>query len=292
MSMFPGDSDGDLLGGRLCDPTRRMVPISVLVDNPDALSQTLACRVNDRALTLLVSRYNNFTGTVVECERQAGLVRCDPQSSPQVVTAMNTLVSEENKSGQMETVETASLLSSRGDTMKVSFPGLLGWKLTEETKVPLTDGVSWKYGVDVAWGDKAENPNNPVVRNVRPFDLVRQDFQYAPGQKVGIAVYSREGATAESAEAEGVSEERIRAIFGNPNEVIVYTGSIIAVGPKHIEFDVNTFFGCTGAIIFLLDKNQPTDSVKKEDHGKAIAVNAGSCDELVNNVGFKLYRNP
>jgi len=77
-------------------------------------------------------------------------------------------------------------------------------------------------------------------------------------------------------------------IYGLPNEVNLYTGKIAHVGEQHIEYDVNTFTGCSGAIVFLLDKDQPS-SVQSCDHGKAIAVHAGSHPFLPNrNFGFQI----
>ena len=59
----------------------------------------------------------------------------------------------------------------------------------------------------------------------------------------------------------------------------------------HIKYDINSFAGCSGAVVFLLDVNQP-GSVREDDHGKAIAIHAGAHPTLVNrNLGLKLKEN-
>jgi hypothetical protein len=65
------------------------------------------------------------------------------------------------------------------------------------------------------------------------------------------------------------------------------------VGEHHIEYDVNSFKGCSGAIVFLLDTDQPNDSgVTVKDYGTAIAVHAGGHPYKVKNIGFKLSAKP
>jgi hypothetical protein len=70
------------------------------------------------------------------------------------------------------------------------------------------------------------------------------------------------------------SPEQIAPVFGKPaEEVNIYTGAITFVGANHIEYDMNSFIGCAGAAVFLLDQDQP-DSVKHCDHDNAIAIHA------------------
>jgi V8-like Glu-specific endopeptidase len=57
----------------------------------------------------------------------------------------------------------------------------------------------------------------------------------------------------------------------------VHTGTILGVAEDESYFshDINTYKGCSGAIVFLLDQNQP-DHVRSRDHGKAIAIHGGA----------------
>lgn len=87
-----------------------------------------------------------------------------------------------------------------------------------------------------------------------------------------------------------IDEEKLAKLYGKPNVPNIYTGTIKAVGEgsNHIEYDLNTFTGCAGAIVFLLDKHQP-ESVDPSDFGKAIAVHAGAHPAAVDrNIGFLL----
>ena len=72
-----------------------------------------------------------------------------------------------------------------------------------------------------------------------------------------------------------ISESDIEQIYGQLGKVNVYTGEIIYVGEKHIEYSINAFTGCSGAVVFLLDRGQPP-SVGPSNWGRAIAVHSGA----------------
>jgi hypothetical protein len=48
--------------------------------------------------------------------------------------------------------------------------------------------------------------------------------------------------------------EDIKNIFSKPGVVNIYTGKLLCVGTRHIEYDINSFTGCSGAVVFLLDE--------------------------------------
>jgi V8-like Glu-specific endopeptidase len=56
---------------------------------------------------------------------------------------------------------------------------------------------------------------------------------------------------------------------------------------RHLEYNINTFAGCSGATVFLLDKKQ-LSLVQPNDYGKAIAVHAGYKRALRSNIGLKI----
>lgn len=85
-----------------------------------------------------------------------------------------------------------------------------------------------------------------------------------------------------------VTAADLEKLFGPAGAITIYTGKITFVGDHHIEYSVNSFKGCSGAIVFLLNYDQPEESVKKSDYGKAIAVHAGFATSLGTNLGFKL----
>jgi len=60
----------------------------------------------------------------------------------------------------------------------------------------------------------------------------------------------------------------------------------------HIEYDINSFTGCSGGIVFLTDEGQP-DSVDSCDIGKAVAIHSGSHPVIGDrNFGFIINRHP
>ena len=89
-----------------------------------------------------------------------------------------------------------------------------------------------------------------------------------------------------------MDETEIKRIYGEHGQVNIYTGIILYVGMNHIEYDINGFTGCSGAIVFLTDVSQP-NSVDSCDVGMAVAIHSGShpflCDR---NFGFIISRHP
>jgi hypothetical protein len=72
------------------------------------------------------------------------------------------------------------------------------------------------------------------------------------------------------------------------NSVTIYTGKISYVGEHHIEYDINTYRGCSGAIVFLLEHNEQPPTVEERDSGKAIDGHAGFKYILSTNIGIQL----
>jgi len=64
-------------------------------------------------------------------------------------------------------------------------------------------------------------------------------------------------------------------IYGEPNWVNIYTETITYVGTDYIKYTLNSCTGCSGAVVFLLDQNQPA-SVQQSDLGRAVAIHSGS----------------
>ena len=128
--------------------------------------------------------------------------------------------------------------------------------------------------------------------------LVRPDFKLEEKQKVGIAVVfsKRSKPTPVSVAGSGEDAKKIgttalERIYGAPNEVNIYTGEITRVYGDHIEYDLNSFTGCSGATVFLLDRDQPS-SVQPCDYGCAVAVHAGSHPVLTSrNIGFIMRKH-
>jgi hypothetical protein len=166
--------------------------------------------------------------------------------------------------------------------------------------LPLRNDAIWKSGIDISWGQKitvedlGQNRYDHMSKNIGKFEMVDADFEYIAGQMVSFAIYSPWiVATWENAvrgsdfETDNVTEAELAKLFGSAGSITIYTGKISFVGEHHIEYSVNSFKGCSGAIVFLLNYDLP-ESVEVSDHGKAIAVHAGFSTVLGTNLGFKL----
>ncbi|KAL3908894.1 MAG: hypothetical protein SGILL_008308, partial [Bacillariaceae sp.] len=153
----------------------------------------------------------------------------------------------------------------------------------------------WPYGIDIAVGPLTDMVTTGATSEFASFGAVRRSFRLEVGQKVGIAVIftikskpTKFSVAGVGEREKNISEDKLQKLYGVPNEVNIYTGTITYVGEHHIEYDMNTFTGCSGAIVFLLDRNQPK-SVQQCDYGKAVAVHGGSHPFIVaRNLGFIL----
>jgi hypothetical protein len=88
-------------------------------------------------------------------------------------------------------------------------------------------------------------------------------------------------------------------LFGEKSRPCIYTGKIVRVSLdcKTFEHNNNTFKGCAGAVIFLLDKNQPDVLATRTTLGQslcgaAIGIHVGApADKIAGsnvNIGFVL----
>jgi hypothetical protein len=183
----------------------------------------------------------------------------------------------------------------------------LGWQPSQADELDIREGEEGSrtaltlWGLDISTGKEISTPKPPLTDPGYAFDLVRTTFKLETEQRVGIAVNFRREAkpTATSIKGAGpdvlrptLCEQQIEDIYGKPDYVNIYTGKITYVGKDHIEYTCNTFTGCSGAIVFLLDQAQP-NSVQRCDWGKAVAVHAGSHPFLpARNFGFKIRSHP
>lgn len=135
------------------------------------------------------------------------------------------------------------------------------------------------------------------TKKPRLFDLVSSDFRLRVGHNVGIVVYRTFAITKEHAGIYSTAQVDLEATFGPPGSVCIYTGQVTEVSANGKTFchDINTFAGCSGAVVFLLDQ-QPENLGHDEDDiqelkGKAVGVHVGGLD-YDNNFAFLLnYTN-
>ncbi|CAB9512893.1 expressed unknown protein [Seminavis robusta] len=162
---------------------------------------------------------------------------------------------------------------SSGDAMEINFPN------TSEGR------FSWKYGCDITSGDVIRKKFLPQTDRNISFEAVGSSFEYKIGQKIGMAVYrnyefdftSHDIYANHDWDKNKLSQDDILRLFGKDYSVSIYTGEITGISTDGEVFrhDINTFRGCSGAIVFLLDKNQD-GLVEDQYFGKAIGVHAGA----------------
>lgn len=162
----------------------------------------------------------------------------------------------------------------RAAAKRISFPG--------------ANSFSWKYGFDMTTGDLIRKATMAETDPNLSFEAVGSSFEYKVGQKIGVAVYRNyefdftndDIYTNNGWKKEDFPKDDIMRIFGEDFAVSIYTGEITAVSPDKEVFrhSINTFRGCSGAIVFLLDKKQ--DGLVEEKYwGKAIGVHVGAFEE-------------
>jgi hypothetical protein len=117
---------------------------------------------------------------------------------------------------------------------------------------------------------------------------------YPPTTKVAMAIYTTVEPESDENNRSHFTSDTLRKCFGYAEHINIYTGEIVGVYENHIEHNINTYSGFSGAAIFLLDN--PTlqhQSVKKEDYGKVIAIHVGCAQNLEDvNIALKIGRVP
>jgi len=243
---------------------------------------------------------------------QAGIIRNPNTGELRFATCKHNLATAENDDGELEyCLEPHECVLADGASAHMNLPHT-GWARTPRHAVELRDGVRWSYGFDIALGPivneqtAQENwPNrsiradflNRLLKKTRSFDVVDENFSYHAGLKIGIIVNNPgvgeeafsevgglEGIEVEETYAtvtKGLKETKIAAVCGDKDVVMIYTGHITLVGNEHIEYKINTYKGCSGAMVIVMERDHP-------DFGKVLAVHAGYKPALRTNLGFKL----
>jgi hypothetical protein len=292
--------------GRVLDIHKRTLALGrAFVDSPDLISVELANAVTNKAFKLLI-RCRRGKETLM-FEGQVGYIRGEPLGVIEIetndrevfdhrfvaipMTALHNVTNQPDTiSGALIEVLSADVVWSQIQRLNFTMFEKLGTPFGPS--VELRNNMVWKHGIDIAWGERVDDKAREVTSGQHVFQKVRDDFEYQLGQCVGIAVCSEVGATPQSAEAPaGTEEALIGMIYGAADRVNIYAGRITFVGERHIEYDFNTFGGCSGAVVFLTDKGHAVgSSVRQGDIGHAIAVHySGSCSWDAN-FGFKILQ--
>jgi hypothetical protein len=137
---------------------------------------------------------------------------------------------------------------------------------------------------DISFGDTITDPSNVLTKASRLFEKLPDTFRLREGHRIGALVYRTFDITHQDAMAP-LNTDLVQ-VYGQKFQVCIYTGQVTEISANGRTFchNINTFKGCSGAIIFLLDRNQ-SDDVAAEFHGRAVGINAGGLD-VDNNLGF------
>lgn len=154
------------------------------------------------------------------------------------------------------------------------------------------DTLIWKSH-DIARGETISDASKEITQKRLSFEKIPDTLPITVGMKVGIVVFRTFDITSADTGV-SLSETDLKKLFGEKNSVCVFTGEITEVHDNQygsFEHSINSYRGCSGAIIFLLDKNQPTEEVLSHK-GKAIGVHVGGKPLSVGgpraNVGFRI----
>lgn len=195
----------------------------------------------------------------------------------------------------------------------------------------LTEISTWKHGWDVTTGPVIDFPseNQTSWRKVKTryrspwykpwqrqvaylscsasilqeamLEMARPDFPYQVGQCVAMVVSSvglTETATPNNVnsiwtnETDRLSQHQCDIIYGPSGVISIYTGKITKVHDHYLEHDINTYEGCSGGLLVLLDCQDQLTSVLKGDLDKAIALHVGYDDFAASNIALKINKGP
>lgn len=142
--------------------------------------------------------------------------------------------------------------------------------------------ILWRAD-DISFGNTIRDPTSALTKASRLFEKTPVTFTLSAGDRIGVLVYRMFDITHEDAKAPLNTD--LLQVYGEKFQVCIYTGEVTEVSENGKTFchDANTFRGCSGAIIFLLDQNQSVDAA--EYRGKAVGINAGGLD-VNSNLGF------
>eukprot|EP01006_Ploeotia_vitrea_P017776 TRINITY_DN49012_c0_g1_i1.p1 TRINITY_DN49012_c0_g1~~TRINITY_DN49012_c0_g1_i1.p1 ORF type:complete len:298 (-),score=-3.79 TRINITY_DN49012_c0_g1_i1:189-1082(-) len=162
----------------------------------------------------------------------------------------------------------------------------------------LANTVTLKTGDDLSKSDKLELPVPTRIEATNPIltdkTLQKATIQLNPGMKVAIVVYRTWDFDDPEVDCgEKLDTEALKRDYGEKNQVAVLCGEITAVHDEVIEYNINTFEGCSGAAIVLLEgaEKGKVIGVHSEGYKKEVLVGEGdneTFEPVITNFGFRL----
>lgn len=182
----------------------------------------------------------------------------------------------------------ASIQFPETGAMDVTMPDG-GCNLTDYIEVrPATEDVAAIHTQDddISFGANERTAAHTVTKMPFLFVQAPRTFELKRGHRIGMAVYRLHDIDHEDAEAPTSID--LVARYGPRQQACIYTGEVteISANGKTFGHDINTFEGCSGAVIFLLDEGQP-DDLDSDLYGLAVGIHSGGLD-ISNNFAFKL----
>lgn len=278
------------------------------VDCPEAISRPMVQSVADKACQLLTT-FTDIHGEILRYRGQAGFLRGDKLSpTPEAAAAKRpkkgTVSFEHHASYECTPVTSRHNIASEDQEQyknaEITFcSGISGFLTFQDGGCGISnrhlelraasedeDAVMWEANDWVA-GNKIDDPQSSLTKKPLQFVQAPNDFELQAGQKIGICVYRTFDITNKDATAPSATP--MEEIYGSKNRVCIYTGKVALISDngETFEHDINTFKGCSGAVIFLLDTDQP-ESMDSAVFGMAVGIHVGGLTDSPCNVGFKL----
>lgn len=286
---------------KLLNPHRQLVQVcaSSNIKSDDRfgiISRRVGIELQKSAMCLAIQCWNTNTKRFVVYEGQSTILRSPIGKHLWFCTVKQNLISGENEREEFEQCWSHSVFLAKNENRrqraaKITFSGM-GLTANEDSQIYLRDGETWIAGLDIAFGPLAKIQRSlhskglpQLINHAAPLDTVGRDFVYKVGMKVAILVYSNDGPSRQK--VLGLKDPtKVPFYYGRAKDTLILTGAITYVGEMHVEYDVNSFAGCSGAAVILLEKEHP-------GFMKAIAVHAGFRDYPNGsgaNVGFKVTK--
>ena len=117
------------------------------------------------------------------------------------------------------------------------------------------------------------------------FRAVPLEYHYSVGTQVAMAIFTKQMATIQNSRMPDDVNVKLADVYGAADELNVYTGAITQVGEQFFAHSINSYSGCSGAVVFLLDG---------EYAGHCIGVHIGSPPEIEPpvNLAIKIHESP
>ena len=298
--------------------SQRVAGISnVGTDDVEPIDLLFAAKIKSSAILLRFDCWNEATGEEVPYVGQAGFLR-NPKKLDEIklATCKHNLATDFNDDGQLEICGPPphKCVLHNFATAYISIPET-GWRRRASHAVTLRGDVTWSHGIDISlgpaihegtpenqWATKTLNHRRLefLLPKVQCFDVVDECFRYEDGLKIGIVTFNTgsdldkrafsevggvdnvEVADTWASRTNGMTKSKYEEILGPKDSVMIYTGTITkGDSDLHIEYNVNTCKGCSGAIVIVMERGHP-------DFGKALAIHVGYKGQIGQNIGFKL----